>query len=105
MFKKTFFVAALAFASVSALSSAQAATPAETDLAISSVSGCEASSCVGLAQAALAAANSLPDGAEKDALLQKLIAAVAAAGVANPEIAGELSALAESANGSLSAEA
>ena len=107
MFKKTFFIAALALSSVSFHGLAHAATVAETEIAIAAISGCSPSAvptCESLVDAALAAAQTLPVGPEKDALLGRLVAAIAEAAVNNPEIATALNAKAQVASAEVSPE-
>ncbi|WP_075290726.1 hypothetical protein [Pararhizobium arenae] len=102
MFKKTFFIAALALSSVSFHGLAHAQSVAQADIAISAISGCSAATCEGLVDAALAEAQALPPGPEKDALLARLVAAIAEAAVNNPEIATALNAKAQVASAEVS---
>ncbi|HKF93540.1 MAG TPA: hypothetical protein VKB96_02865, partial [Gammaproteobacteria bacterium] len=66
MFKKTFFVAALAVAGASISGAANAATLAETNSAIGAIAGCSGVACDGSISAALAAVQSLPAGPVRD---------------------------------------
>ncbi len=94
MFKKTFFVAALAVAGASLSGAANAATLAETNSAIAAISGCSGAACDGAISAALAAVQSLPAGAARDTAASDLVAAIANASAANPGMNTQMAAYA-----------
>ncbi|KQV44419.1 MULTISPECIES: hypothetical protein [unclassified Rhizobium] len=81
MFKKTFFIAALAIVGASA--SANAATLGEANSAIGAISGCSGAACDSSIQAAIAAVQSLPAGAQRDTAASDLVAAIANASAGN----------------------
>lgn len=99
MFKKTFFIAALAVAGVSA--SANAATFGEANSAIGAISGCSGAACDSSIQAALAAVQSLPAGAQRDTAASDLVAAIANASANNPTMNTQMASYAGGACGTI----